>query len=139
MDSGWIRLHRKIREHWLWPGKKKRRYSKLEAWIDLILSANHQPRKVDIGSKLITIGRGQLLTSQVGLAKKWSWHRETVVQFFYQLKADEMLDIETSKQTNTGYTLLTLCNYSKHQDVEGGLSDIQTDIQTDIHHTLTRM
>jgi len=124
-QSGWICLHRQIKSHWLWPGVKGSRYSKFEAWIYLLLSTNHQARKIDIGSKLIIVGRGQLLTSQVALARRWSWHRETVSQFLYQLKADGMLGIETSKHTSTGYTLLTICNYDKYQDIEGRASDIQ--------------
>jgi len=136
--TGWIRLHRIIKDHWLWPGVKGRRFSKFEAWLYLLLSANHQARKVDIGSRLITIERGQLLTSQVALGRKWSWHRETVLQFLYQLKADEMLDIETSKHTSTGYTLLSIRNYSKYQDIEGRASDIQSDIQSSIQPTSDR-
>lgn len=143
-QSGWICLHRQIKSHWLWPGVKGRRYSKFEAWVYLLLSANHQARKIDIGSKLIIVGRGQLLTSQAALARRWSWHRETVSQFLYQLKADEMLGIETSKHTSTGFTLLTICNYSKYQGGKEQASDIQptsksqnpdipTDIETDIH------
>lgn len=143
-QSGCICLHRQIKSHWLWPGVKGSRYSKFEAWIYLLLSTNHQARKIDIGSKLIIVGRGQLLTSQVALARRWSWHRETVSQFLYQLKADGMLGIETSKHTSTGYTLLTICNYDKYQDIEGRASDIQfsdtpqnpdiqTDNETDIH------
>jgi len=137
-SQGWICLHRQIKSHWLWPGVKGRRYSKFEAWIYLILSANHQARKVDIGSKFIVVERGQLLTSQVALAKKWKWHRETVLLFLYQLKADEMLGIDTSKHTSTGYTLLTICNYSKYQSGEEQASDIQPDIETDIRPASTQ-
>lgn len=137
-SQGWICLHRQIKFHWLWPGVKGRRYSKFEAWVYLLLSANHQTRKVDIGSKLITVGRGQLLTSQVALAKKWLWHRETVLLFLCQLKADEMLGIDTSKHTSTGYTLLTICNYDKYQSGEEQASDIQPDIETDIRPASTQ-
>ena len=137
-SQGWICLHRQIKSHWLWPDVKGRRYSKFEAWIYLILSANHQARKVDIGSKFIVVERGQLLTSQVALAKKWKWHRETVLQFLYQLKADEMLGIETSNHTSTGYTLLTICNYDKYQNIEGRASDIQSDIQSSTQPTSNR-
>jgi len=38
--------------------------------MDLLLSANHSQNKVLIGSKLITAERGQVLTSQLSLAKK---------------------------------------------------------------------
>lgn len=130
MTDGWIKLHRRIGNHWLWP--KGRRYSNLEAWIDLMLSANYQPGKVDTGSKVITIRRGQFMTSQVQLGRRWGWNRETVSRFLSKLKADEMLDIETSKESSTGYTLLTIRNYGKFQDTNEAASSIQSDIESSI-------
>ena len=133
MDTGWIKLHRQIQEHWLW--RERRRFSKAEAWIDLLLSASHTPNKVPLGSKLMTIERGQILTSQVALAKRWSWNRKSVVSFLSVLKSDEILDFESSKEADTGYTLITIQNYSKYQDRKNGALDIETDIETDIQGT----
>ena len=133
MDSGWIRLHRKIREHWLW--RRRRRFSHFEAWIDLLLSANHSQGKVLIGSKLITVERGQVLTSQISLANRWRWNRKTVNAFLKITKSDQILDFESSKEVDTGYTLITIRNYGKYQDKQDGSLDIETDIGTDISGT----
>ena len=132
-NTGWIRLHRKIREHWLW--HRRRRFSHFEAWVDLLLSANHSQGKVPIGSKLLTIERGQLLTSQVALAKKWGWNRKSVNAFLKLTKSDEILDFESSKEVDTGYTLITIRNYSKYQDKQDSSLDIETAIGTDIEGT----
>ncbi len=49
--------------------------------MDLLISANHKRSEVNIGFELLTVDRGQYLTSQVKLAMKWRWHRETVAKF----------------------------------------------------------
>jgi len=126
--TGWIRLHRKIRENGLWP--TARRYSNLEAWLDLLLSANHKAKTIAVSFKSIRIDRGQFLTSQVKLANRWQWHRETVVKFMYHLKSQKMIDIETSHQTSSGYTLITIRNYDRYQGDEIEPTDIQTDSET---------
>lgn len=122
MEGGWIRLHRKLREHWLWPSGQfpPKQYSKAEAFLDLILSANHRAGKADIGGRLIPVERGQLITSQKKLAARWGWNRETVSLFLRRLKRDGMLDLETSRGTGTGYSLITIANYSKYQDRQAG-------------------
>jgi len=97
--------------------------------MDLLLSANHRQEKVSLGLKLINVERGQLITSQVALAKRWGWDRKTVNTFLKLTKSDEILDFQSSKEVDTGYTLVTIRNYSKYQDGENGALDIQTDIQ----------
>ena len=129
MNLGWIKLYRRIKDHWLWP--KGTRYSKLEAWIDLLLSANHSQNKVLLGSKLITVERGQILTSQLSLAKKWSWNRKTVNTFLKLTKSDEILDFRSSSEVDTGYTLITIRNYGKYQGRGNGALDTGADTGAD--------
>lgn len=93
--EGWIRLYRKIRQHRFWP--KRRPYSMLEAWLDLLLSANHKADSLLLGFWTIHIARGQHLTSQIKLAKRWRWNRKTVSKFLQLLKSDGMIDIKTRK------------------------------------------
>lgn len=123
--SGYIKLHRKIQVHPLW---LLERFSKGQAWIDLLLSANHRDGKVLRGGHWIEIKRGQVFTSQNELARKWKWDRKTVKSFLLTLKTDSMLDIQTDKGTDTGYTLLTINNYSHFQGSDSDTLDIQTDI-----------
>jgi DNA replication protein DnaD len=112
--TGWIKLHRQIREHRFW--SQPRRFSNAEAWIDLLLSASHKDHEVSMGTEVFTVKRGQVLTSQVKLAKRWRWNRETVNRFLKQsLNMHEISSIQTSKETSTGYTLITIENYDKYQ------------------------
>jgi DNA replication protein DnaD len=95
--------------------------------MDLLLEANHKPVRVNVGSELIAVNRGQVLTSQVKLAQRWKWHRETVVKRLGLFKTSEMIDFKTSNRTSTGYTLITIRNYGKYQNP----ADEQTDTRTD--------
>ena len=47
--------------------------------------------------------------------------------FLKLTKGDEMLDFESSKEVDTGYTLITIRNYSKYQDSKSDAPDIEAD------------
>jgi len=108
-DCGWIKLHRRIKDHWLW--NEKRRFSKYEAWTDLLLSANHDPGQIIINGQIVKIERGQFITSEIKLADKWSWNRKTVRNFFTILENEKMLH----KKSTTHWTMLTIDNYGLYQ------------------------
>lgn len=56
-DKGWIALHRNIRDHWVY--QEKRVFSKYEAWLDLLMDANHQNNKFLFDGQLIEVNRGE--------------------------------------------------------------------------------
>lgn len=112
MVEGWIRLYRKIKENKYW--NEPRRFSKNEAWIDLLLSASHKYTEFILGNETIRLKRGQLLRSQVKLANEWGWNRETVATFLKMLKRDSQIDTET----NNRYTLITVLNWNFYQGLD---------------------
>lgn len=129
MSIGWIKLHRQIHDHKFW--RERRRFSKAEAWLDLLMSANWEDSTVLRGYQLIDVKRGQVFTSAVALAQRWRWNRKSVVSFLLLLKADIMADIKTSHGRDTGFTLITILNYEKYQaECESGL-DIKNDSAAD--------
>ncbi len=105
--SGYIKLFRSIRRWRYWPGVSGDKFSHTEAWLDLVVSANHADRMV----KDVLVRRGQLLTSLVRLAKLWGWDRKTVRKFLKDLVSGT--EIGTAK-TNR-YTMITICNYNTYQ------------------------
>ena len=107
-SKGWVTLLRSIQENWVW---KTKPFSKGQAWVDLILSANHKDNKVLINGNLREVKRSQFITSQVKLAERWGWNRKTVTRFLSGLKVDEMLDITT----DNACTMLTIINYNNLQ------------------------
>lgn len=106
-NNGWIKLHRQITDHWIWQDAEK-----LRAWIDILLMVNHEERKVLVNGNLITIRRGEKLTSITKLAERWGWSRRRVVRFLELLEGDDMC---TSNRTTNG-TTLKVVNYAEYQD-----------------------
>ncbi len=96
-------------DHHFWHGEK---FTKGQAWIDLILNANHKQSKVMIKGRLITVERGEQIRSQVTLAKTWKWNPRTVNKFLELLKSDGMITTNSTELT----THITICNYSEFQD-----------------------
>lgn len=109
-EIGWIRLDRQIKNHWLWEEKP---FDKKSAWIDLLLTANHEDKKFLLGNELIEAKRGEIVTSEVKLAERWGWSRKKVRIFFELLESDGMI----VKKSDTRKTVLVIINYSKYQDI----------------------
>lgn len=107
MSQGWIKIDRAIASHWVW----KEEFSKGQAWVDLLLHANHSDAKVMIKGRIITVKKGQQIRSEVTLSKTWSWSRDRVRRFLSLLRSDEMITTETIQVS----TRITICNYSKYQ------------------------
>lgn len=106
MDEGWIKLHRAIRKNWIWEDPLK-----LKWWLDILLQANHQERKILIGNEIVLIERGSFHTSTVKLSERWSVDRKTVKKFLELLQKDNMITLKTSKKGTT----LKISNYKDYQ------------------------
>lgn len=112
LSSGWIKLYRQLQDCWIWLDKEP--FDKRSAWVDLLLTANHSDKKILFNGELITIKRGQILTSVRKLSVKWKWSVNKVYRFLKLLENDEMLQKESDKDR----TLLTIENYSIFQCCE---------------------
>lgn len=91
--------------------KQKRKFSKFEAWIDILLSVNHKEGKVLIDYSVETVKRGEFITSEVKLANKWNWDRKTVRKFLTLLQQEEMILKSSTKR----WTSITVINWDKYQ------------------------
>ena len=107
--QGWISLHRKIQQSAIYP---KRKFTKYEAWIDLLLMANHKDGQVVIGNDVFDIKRGQLIRSIRSLANKWKWSPNKVRRC---LKMFEDLNQIRTKSVQKA-TQITVCNYESYQE-----------------------
>ena len=112
LSSGWIKLYRQLQDCWIWLDKDP--FDKRSAWVDLLLTANHSDKKILFNGELITVKRGQILTSVRKLSAKWKWSVNKVYRFLKLLESDEMLQKESDKDR----TLLTIINYSIFQCCE---------------------
>ena len=110
MSNGWIKVHRKILENdWL---SKNRVYSNFEAFMYLLLKANHKDGIFHIGTQIIEVKRGQLVTSQKKLCKQFNWSNSKLRNYLKTAKNASMIYTETTSKTTT----LTICNYDTYQE-----------------------
>lgn len=109
--SGWIKLHRTIRDSWIYDEKP---YSKFQAWIDLLLSANHKDNKFLLGNELVEVERGSFITSEHKLMAKWGWSKTKVRNFLSLLENDNMIVKISDKKKTT----ITIVKYNDYQDLE---------------------
>lgn len=119
--SGWIRLHRKLKDHPFW--RQHRRFSRAEAWLDLLMDAHWQDEEVPQGGQLVLVKRGQVLFSARRKAEIWGWSRNTTLDWFRFLEAHQMVSREVSHGPDGGYTLLTIVNYDKNQNPADVMED----------------
>lgn len=106
MAEGWIKLYRSIRKNWIWEDAQK-----LKWWLDILLQANHQDRKVLLGNELVLIERGSFHTSELKLMKRWGSTKTTTRNFLDLLEGDQMI---TTIKTKKG-TTIKITNYEDYQ------------------------
>lgn len=117
--SGWIKIHRSILNHWLYT--EKRKFSKFEAWQDLLLNVNFSDAKTIIKGKLYDVKRGQSILSLDSWSKRWNWDKSSVRRFFNLLEKDNMIIVKSDNIT----THLTICKYEDYQQKENA-NEMQT-------------
>ena len=109
-EKGWIKTYRKIQDCWIWLEKEP--FDKRSAWIDLLLTANHEEVKIRFNGDFITVEKGQILTSIRKLADKWHWSVDKVLRFLRLIESDGMI----KKDSDNFRTLITIENYELYQD-----------------------
>ena len=119
MAKGWISLHRKLQDCWIWNGEP---FTRGQAWVDILLSATHDDYKKLIGGNLVTIHSGQLHTSISQMARRWKWSEKKVRHYLGLLEDDGMVLTEG----NAHGTTLTIINYGFYQG-EGRTVDTTDD------------
>lgn len=110
--KGWISLYRSIQDHWLW---QERPFSKGQAWLDLLLLANHKDNKFLLGNELIKVKKGSFITSQKKLMERWGWGSEKTRTFLKLLDSDGMIRFEANKKRTT----ITIVHYDSYQNQNG--------------------
>lgn len=109
--QGWITLHRKIEENDLWLAEP---FTRGQAWVDLLLIANHKPQLLHKRNIPIKIERGQVGWSRERLAKRWKWGRKKVTSFLLFLENAHQIKIDN----NHTLSRIIIVNYDKYQKKE---------------------
>ncbi len=110
MYRGYVKLWRKLQSTSLW---KQEKFTRGQAWVDLILLANHKPGYIRIRGVKVEIKRGQLAHSELTLAKRWKWSRGKVRRFLKELASNPIHQIEQQKNNLT--SLISIINYDQYQ------------------------
>ncbi|HAR1304504.1 TPA: hypothetical protein IZ355_001891 [Enterococcus faecium] len=131
-DKGWIALHRNIRDHWVY--QEKRVFSKYEAWLDLLMDANHQNNKFLFDGQLIEVNRGEFITSVRQLCERWGWSNTKVNRFLKMLEEDQML-IRKSDSKKTVITIVNYDFYQRYESKETTQKRQQNDAEASQKHT----
>ena len=124
-DKGYIKIYRDIWDHWVWDDGEV-----LKAWIDLIMMANHEDKKIFFNGQMVVVKRGTFITIIRKLAQRWGWSRNRVMRLLDTLEQDSMI---TTKR-DTKKTLVTIENYGFYQSSKkksGTLTKPQTRTQTE--------
>lgn len=112
--AGYIKLFRDIEKHWIY--EEKRKFSRYEAWLDLLMMVNHSDGKTMLDGELVEVKRGERITSIRKLMDRWDWSNTKVVKFLELLKKDEMILFEITPKKKT---LIKIVKYDKWQGFDG--------------------
>lgn len=106
--QGWISLHRQIFNNEFYFSE---RFTKVQAWIDLLLLANNKPATFFIRGNEVRLKRGELGYSIKTLSQRWKWNARTVDKFLQMLSKREMIQCRKNNIT----TVISINNYDYYQ------------------------
>ena len=86
MKNGWIKISRRISDHWLWDDAER-----LQWWLDLLLMAAWQDTEAYDDTHHFTLRRGQLIASVSYLSNRWRRSAPTILKFLRLLEEDKMI------------------------------------------------
>ena len=99
--EGYILLFRRFLENELWT--EKRKFSRAEAWIDLLFMARYgkEPEEIIDRGEVIKIDFGEILTSVKSLSKKWGRSETWVRALLEHLESKSSIKKHTKKNRRT--------------------------------------
>jgi len=107
--EGWVSIYRKLATSNLW---LKQKFTKGQAWVDLIILANHKDSVIEKRGNQITIKRGQVGWSELALSTRWKWSRNKTTRFLKWLENEKQIIQQRTRIT----TIITIVNYEDYQN-----------------------
>ena len=108
MAEGYIKLWRALLDNPVWLAEP---FTKAQAWVDLLLLANHKPGSITIRGVCIQLERGQVGLSEYTLAERWRWSRNKVRYYLRYCKKESQIVLQKNNVT----TIVTIANYDRWQ------------------------
>ena len=128
MLKGWISIHRKIQDNSIWNDKP---FNRGAAWIDLLLLANHEDKKMLFNGNVVEVKRGEKLTSLRKLSERWGWSITKVKKFLNLLSDEKMI----SYKSDSKKTVYNIVNYEVYQDSENIKSNTEITLKENKNKT----
>lgn len=128
MAYGWISIHRKIQDNIIWNDKP---FNRGAAWIDLIMLANHENKKIIFNGSMVEIKRGEKITSLRKLSERWGWSITKVKKFLNLLSEEKMI----SYKSDSKKTVYSIVNYEVYQDNENTKSNTEITLKENRNKT----
>ncbi len=111
MHRGYVKIFRKLSDNEFWFSET---FTRGQAWIDLVMLAQHKPGAIRKRGILIKLPVGAVGYSQSALSERWKWSRGKVIRFLDELEAVQQIVQQKSKVT----TLIHIVNYLEYQQDE---------------------
>ena len=113
MSIGWIKVHRKLKEHWIWSDPIK-----FQWWLIMLLEVNHKPNKINLGFSLYEVKRGQSARSLRTWSDLFNSNTKSVSLFFSMLEKDGMITKEIIGKGKQSTTLINITKYECYQGTD---------------------
>jgi len=110
-------------------------FTKAQAWVDLLLLANHKTGYIRRRGIMVAVERGQVGYSEEALAVRWKWSRGKVRRFFSELarlsRISRGISEKTVQKKTSVSSLIDIINYEKYQasDTEDGTENGRKTVQ----------
>lgn len=117
--KGYISIHRKIEDSWLWLSEP---FSKAQAWIDLLLIANHKNSSFFLRGIKIEVKRGHIAWSEEKLSSRWKWSRGKLRTFLKLLETEQQIIQHKSNKIN----IVEIINYDLYQKQDNKIDSKKT-------------
>jgi len=108
IHNGWIKLHRKITDNGFYFSEA---FSRGQAWIDLLLLANHTKNFFFKRGIKVEVLKGQTGYDVETLSQRWMWSRSKTERFLMALETEQQIVRQKSNVT----TLISIVNYELYQ------------------------
>lgn len=99
------------------PGKPT--YSRLEAWLDLLMMAVYDDKAVQMNGFKFDLKRGENVCATSYLSARWNWSEKSIRGFLSRLQKHEMIlkkGAPKGQAKGKRPNHLSICNYSEYQD-----------------------
>jgi len=111
--SGWIKLHRQTKDHWIWQDPLK-----LKWWLTMIMEVNYKEGRMFLGNDVHTVRVGQSSRSIRGWSDLFGCSTKATINFFSLLQKEGMITKETIGKGKHSTTIINISNYTLFQGAD---------------------